>query len=100
MAETISEPFYGVCLTCRINFSLRAEAVKNPLSLLFLFFLNLMFTSPDAQVFLLITAIISFRAPKSWFVNLLPDGILWGLSGTDAFPVLLRVLQLEMNSYG
>lgn len=60
MAETISEPVYGVCLTCRINFSLRAEAVKKNFSLS----LNLMFTSPDAQVFLLITVIISLEYPK------------------------------------
>lgn len=60
MAETISEPVYGVCLTCRINFSLRAEAIKKNFS----FFLNLMFTSSDAQVLLLIAVIISLEYPK------------------------------------
>ena len=60
MAETISEPVYGVCLTCRINFSLRGEAVKKN----FFLFLNLIFTSPDARIFLLITVIISAEHPK------------------------------------
>ena len=31
MAETVSEPVHGVCLTCRINFSLGAEVIKKNL---------------------------------------------------------------------
>ena len=59
MAETISEPVYGVCLTCTINFSLGAVAVKKNL----VFLLNLIFTSSDVQVFLLIT-LYNLEQPK------------------------------------
>lgn len=65
MAETISEPVYGVCLTGRIQFSLGAEAAKkNPF-----FFLNLILLLMHSS--LLITLIMYFRVAKDCFVSLL-----------------------------